>query len=192
MKPCPRAFPRRGALFFALLSACSAPEVTEQRAPVDGFSDPRTAFSQGWSVVVLSANGDGARRVLPLGSQAQVTLTSYPVTVHDRAQPPGARELTSPATASLHTAVTQTDADGYPVVVIVNPFDDTPARAALRAGRRVIAVVSDDALVTDGWRVWSSWQLSPDGTVLAEPGLGFPAGATVSDVMSALRVTAGQ
>ncbi len=192
MKPCSPAVLRYGAVVLALLSACSAPEVTEQRAPVDGFNDPRVAFSQGWSVAVLSANGDGARRVYPLGSQASVTVESLPSAVIDRAQPAGARALADTVTASLHTAVTQTDSDGEPVAVIVNPFDDTPARAALRRGRRVIAVVSDDMLVTEGWRVWSSWQLSPDGSVLAEPGLGFPAGAAVSEVMSALRATAGR
>lgn len=182
----PTVFSRK-TLFFVLLTACSAPDVTQQRAPIDAFDDPRTAFSQGFSVAVLRAESTGAQQRFALGARAWVTVESFTVTVVDKVQPRGARALEQSVTASEHLTVTQTDFDGTTVGVISNPFDDGPARAALRQGRTVIAVVGDDPVVTDGWRVWSSWQLSPDGQTLSEPALGAHAGTSVSELLRSLR-----
>jgi hypothetical protein len=170
-----------GVLAAATALSCADEPVPVSQAPTALSASVGEVLRAGSSLAVVAVLDDGVPREVAITAGAQVSVRVYGATVARVAQPSGARPLVAGgrATLDLHTAITQLDPSGRAVGRIENPFADTPGRARLAAGRRVLAVLGDDVTDEAAWRVYEAYALDAAGGALAEPALGLGAGASV-------------
>ncbi len=183
-----RGLRRAGLVLAASLGACGDSAPTVVLAPVDLFASPAEAFAQGDSVAVLTVLDAATAQEVQLTTGASVSVRVSHATVVRIAQPSRATVVAAGAriTADLHVAISQLDSDGHVTGRIDNPYADTPGRARFDLGRTVLATLGADLTDATAWRVWDAYQLSPDGTLLAEPALGFAAGTPVATLFGSL------